>query len=171
MTHGESAPPTLDKLDEAPCLGLHLDPHRDIMAVLKSLKSKLSRKSSMEATKIPIIPNPNYRRCGTKSYLHLMRKYRFNPTKPGPYCLATTVLQTGRPYTNKPIGGRAHARQILQKRNADTNRIGQVDADDVQNDARYLARVGIGTPAQVLSLDFDTASADLLLLYNTSFII
>lgn len=136
----------------------------DIMAVLtslKSLKSKLSRKSTMDTTKIEILPNPNYRKSGPKSYLHLMRKYRFNPTKPGPYFLGTTMQQMGRPYTDKPVGGRVHARQTLQKKNVETDRVAQVDVDDVQNDSRYLAQVGIGTPTQTFNLDFDTGSADL----------
>ncbi|KAJ5172928.1 Peptidase A1 [Penicillium capsulatum] len=131
------------------------------MAVLKFFKSKLGRKPSMEPTKIKMVSNPNYRKSGPKSYLHLMRKYRFNPTKPGPYFLGTVMHQTGRPYTDKPIGGRVYARQTLQKKNADTDRVGQVDTDDVQNDSMYLAQVGIGTPARTFYLHFDTGSADL----------
>lgn len=72
-----------------------------------------------------------------------------------------TMQQTGRQYTDKPVGGRAHLRKVMQKKSADSDQVGQVGADDVQNDAMYLAEVGIGTPAQTLSLDFDTGSADL----------
>jgi hypothetical protein len=70
------------------------------------------------------------------------------------------MQQTGRQFTNKPVGGRAHVRQVLQKKSAD-DQVGQVGADDVQNDAMYLAEVEIGTPSQKLNLDFDTGSADL----------
>lgn len=36
-----------------------------------------------------------------------------------------------------------------------------LQAEDVEQNSLYLATVGIGTPAQKLSLDFDTGSADL----------
>lgn len=134
------------------------------MSVVKFIKSKLCRKSptmSATSTRVKIVPNAQYRKSGTKSYVHAMRKYRFTPTKPGPYFLGTTMVQTGRQYTDKPIGGRVHARQVLRKKVADSDQPGQVGADDVQDDAMYLAQVGIGKPAQNLNLDFDTGSADL----------
>ena len=133
------------------------------MSILKFLKSKLCRKSRTmsAATKIKIVANPHYKRSGTKSYVHMMRKYRFTPTKPGPYFLGKSMHQTGRQYTDKAIGGRVHMHQVLQKKTADTNQVGEVGADDVQNDSMYLAQVGIGSPAQNLNLDFDTGSADL----------
>lgn len=117
--------------------------------------------ASIAKTKVKLVANPHYQKSGTKSYVHAMRKYGFTPTKPGPYTFVTTMQQTGRPYTDKPIGGRVHARRVLQKRSADGGQVGQIGADDVQNDAMYLAEVGIGSPAQMLNLDFDTGSADL----------
>lgn len=51
--------------------------------------------------------------------------------------------------------------QVLQKKSPGTDQVGQVGADDVQNDSMYLADIEIGTPAQKVSLDFDTGSADL----------
>ncbi|KAJ5086810.1 hypothetical protein NUU61_008117 [Penicillium alfredii] len=135
------------------------------MSILKSLKSKISRESP-RATKVPITPNPQYQRSGTKSYVHTMRKYRFRPTKPGPYFLGEGTRETGRPCAAKAIGGHAYMRQVVHKRNADNNRVGEVDAEDVQNDSMYLAQVGIGTPAQTLRLDFDTGSADLWLFFE-----
>lgn len=71
------------------------------------------------------------------------------------------MVQSGRPFTDKPVGGRARLQEVLQKKSADTDEIGQVGADDVQNDSMYLAEIEIGTPAQKLNLDFDTGSADL----------
>ena len=114
------------------------------------------------ASRINLIPNPNYRKSGTKSYLHAMRKYRFHPTKDGPYFFASpAVQQTGRVFTDKAIGGRARIRpQVIQKRFAD-GQIGNVPAEDIQNDTQYLAPVTIGTPPQSLRLDFDSGSADL----------
>ncbi|KAJ5138488.1 uncharacterized protein N7515_003336, partial [Penicillium bovifimosum] len=120
-----------------------------------------SHKPPIMATRIKLIANPRYQKSGTKSYLYAMRKYRFSPTKGGPYFLGTTMKQTGRPFTSKPVGGQARLQQVLQKKSVDSDQFGQVGADDVQNDSMYLAEVGIGTPAQNLNLDFDTGSADL----------
>ncbi|KAI2730384.1 hypothetical protein CBS147332_2236 [Penicillium roqueforti] len=111
--------------------------------------------------RINLIANPHYQKSGTKSYLYAMRKYHFTPTKEGPYFLGTRMVQSGRQYTNKPVGGRARLQQVLQKKDATSDQVGQVSANDVQNDSMYLAQVAIGTPAQTLSLDFDTGSADL----------
>lgn len=71
------------------------------------------------------------------------------------------MVQTGRQFTDKPVGGRARLQQVLQKKDAVSDQVGQVGAHDIQNDSMYLAEVSIGTPAQTLSLDFDTGSADL----------
>lgn len=115
----------------------------------------------MKPTKIPLRTNPHYRKSGTKSYVHLMRKYRFNPTKEGPYFIGGTLEQMGRPYTDQAVGGHAHVQQVLQKKAIDSDQVGKVGTLDVQNDLMYLAEVSIGTPAQIVSLDFDTGSADL----------
>lgn len=112
-------------------------------------------------TKIPLRPNYHYLKSGTKSYVHMMRKYRFNPTKEGPYFMSGTLEQMGRPYTDQPVGGQAHIQQVLQKKTIDSQQIGEVGALDVQNDAMYLAEVSVGKPAQKVQLDFDTGSADL----------
>lgn len=59
------------------------------------------------------------------------------------------------------VGGKAHAQgKRLAKKDASGN-AGDVPAEDSQNDSEYLARVGIGCPAQTLKLDFDTGSSDL----------
>lgn len=50
---------------------------------------------------------------------------------------------------------------MLQVSKDSTGRLGHVAAEDVQNDSEYLAQVEIGTPAQKMSLDFDTGSSDL----------
>ncbi|KAH1297384.1 hypothetical protein KXV81_001124 [Aspergillus fumigatus] len=113
------------------------------------------------ATRIKLLPNPHYRKSGTKSYVHLMRKYRFTPTKGGRYFLSSSLHQTGRQYTHLPVGGRARIQHVLRKRIADTDETSDVGADDVQNDTMYLAPVSIGTPAQTIHLEVDTGSADL----------
>ncbi|KKA21600.1 aspartic endopeptidase [Rasamsonia emersonii CBS 393.64] len=113
------------------------------------------------ASKIKLIANPAYKRNGTKSYVHLLRKYGFNPTLEGPYFHASSVVQQGKfvTATGQAIGGRARVHRRLQKKVGD--QVGDVPAEDVQNDSLYLAQVGIGTPAQNLKLDFDSGSADL----------
>ena len=50
-------------------------------------------------------------------------------------------------------------RRLVKK---DTNgKVGEVSAQDIQNDSEYFAQVNIGTPAQPMNLDFDTGSSDL----------
>lgn len=88
--------------------------------------------------------NPKYQRSGPKSYVFLLNKYKFSPTKPGPYILGGKVQQ-----------------KVLQKRSAPNAQPGDVPAEDQQNDSEYLCPVTIGTPGQTFKLDFDTGSADL----------
>jgi Eukaryotic aspartyl protease len=115
------------------------------------------------ATRIKLTVNPKYQRNGTKSYAHLLRKYRFSPTKDGPFFHGTRLEQQDRyiPFTNCkiPLGGKVRIVSVLQKKEG--GQIGEVSADDIQNDSMYLATVEIGVPAQSLNLDFDTGSADL----------
>ena len=47
--------------------------------------------------------------------------------------------------------------------------VGDVPAEDSQNDSEYLCQVPIGTPAKTFTLDFDTGSADLwVMIYFSS---
>jgi hypothetical protein len=61
------------------------------------------------------------------------------------------------------IGGKTTMTQnVLQKRiDAASRTVGNVGSDDFQTDSLYLSPVSIGTPAQILYLDFDTGSSDL----------
>ncbi|KAI9813595.1 MAG: hypothetical protein M1827_003664 [Pycnora praestabilis] len=112
--------------------------------------------------KVKLVPNKNYQRSGTKSYVHLLRKYQFHPTKEGPYSFVNHVHQQGHHGENHAVGGKAHVQQVMQKKTGSAaDQTGEVSAEDVQNDSEYLAEVAIGTPAQTLNLDFDTGSADL----------
>lgn len=112
-------------------------------------------------TRIIRLPNPKYKRSGPKSYVYLLNKYKFSPTKPGPYVLGGKVQQKGKFGISRLIGGKTHVQRVLQKKSATDARPGDVPAEDQQNDSLYLCPVTIGTPGQTFNLDFDTGSADL----------
>lgn len=124
-----------------------------------NMKQNLSR--------VKLIHNPHYTRSGLKSYVYLLRKYNFAPTLDGPFFIADSVVQQlGKPSLvskfASSVGGRAHVKQhTLMKKDPSSGHTGQVSAEDQQNDSEYLCQVGVGTPAQTLTLDFDTGSSDL----------
>jgi len=109
--------------------------------------------------------NKNYKRNGLKSYAHALQKWNIGPTVDGPYCTINKIEQQGSQSIlrkfNKRIGGRAHVKGHVLAKKDGSGKTGDVPAEDVENNAEYLAHVGIGTPAQTLALDFDTGSADL----------
>ena len=127
--------------------------------------------------RIAVQRSRQYKSSGVKSYVHAMRKYGFNATKPGPYFQAKVFGSQGK---FGAAGGRVRTHYALKKREAtasatgtsqsyskaatseaDDGQVGDVPAEDVQNDSLYLCEVSIGTPAQKLYLDFDTGSSDL----------
>ena len=110
--------------------------------------------------RVKLVHNPKYKRSGPKSYVYLLHKYAFKPTTDGPYCMGNKVNQSWKHRLDRVAGGKANVQMVLQKKST-TGELGEVPAEDQQNDSEYLCPVEIGTPPQIFNLDFDTGSADL----------
>lgn len=108
----------------------------------------LSNTMASDASTLDIVPNPDFQPDGAKTYLQLINKYGFRPTKPNPF---------GTPL-GKPSGGSiqsANSVKTIQSRPV------KVPAKVILYDLQYLCPVTIGTPGKVFNLNFDTGSADL----------
>ena len=136
----------------------------------KSLKKTFSRKSATESpvsmastsklTRVDVVRNPNYKASGPKSYVSLLHKYKFTPTKDGPYIVGQKPHHQGKHGAGQAVGGKTSMQHVLMKKVAG-DQTGDVPAEDSQNDSQYLCPVDIGTPGKTFTLDFDTGSADL----------
>ena len=120
-----------------------------------------------EPETVALVPNPDYKPDGLKTYGYLLGKYGFNPTKPGPY---TTVVRAQAQQLHAQLqvelvapsakSGKSSSGRVLRYKDKH-GRLGEVPAQNVQNNLLYLCPVTIGTPGKVFNLDFDTGSADL----------
>ena len=108
------------------------------------------------------VANPHYTPSGRGAYVKALNKYKFTPTKNGPFFVAEKVRRQGRLGWLKLMFGKGQKERILQKRIKATGKTSSVAADDQQNDSEYLCPVQIGTPAKTFTLDFDTVSCPLL---------
>ncbi|KAK4251729.1 aspartic peptidase domain-containing protein [Corynascus novoguineensis] len=122
----------------------------------------------MALFKVKAAPNEKYKRDGTKSYVSVMNRFGFQPTKPGPYFQKFVASVDGGGATNRPAAPGVkpgHVWKGLFKKLENQEQPEEVTAQDQQNDTEYICEVQIGTAwtaeRQVVKLDFDTGSADL----------
>ncbi|XWW97904.1 hypothetical protein V2A60_005900 [Cordyceps javanica] len=97
--------------------------------------------ASRGLTKVRARPNQNYKRHGTKSYVYLLNRSGFAPTKPGPYRRVSALQQRGLAQSHIAVGGRAAVTSRLAKAlDAEGKQTGEVTAEDQQNDSEYLRK-------------------------------
>ncbi|KAI0971564.1 eukaryotic aspartyl protease [Xylaria arbuscula] len=132
------------------------------MEEIYSTQNKL--KKDLALTKVRAVQNQNYKRHGTRSYVHLLRKYDFEPTRSGPYFRVSRNKQRDLVFDRMKAALRGHSskgRTLVKMSGPEPEaKHGEVTAEDSQNDSLYLCKVSVGSPPQDVMLDFDTGSAD-----------
>lgn len=135
-----------------------------ILRVARFLRMAAANMTTEPLTVVELVPNPNVVRDGLKAYGGMLRKYGFNPTKPGPFMTETVVRPQAQAEMqvagNRVIGGKGKLRRKLVYKDRN-GRIGKVPATSISNDLEWACPVKIGTPAKTYNLIFDTGSADL----------
>ncbi|KAG9190947.1 hypothetical protein G6011_09035 [Alternaria panax] len=104
--------------------------------------------------RISIIPNPACKRAGMNQYASILQKYDFAPTTEGPFQVVDVATKNLKNLF-KPKDKKATT-PVLRK--VEDDKVGQVKAEDQQNDALYTCPVEIGTPPQIINLHFDTGT-------------
>ncbi len=84
------------------------------MEAMLAVQNKL--KLDLGLRKVVATHNKNYKAHGTKSYVSALNKFRFQPTKPGPYTFVDRVQQRGLIGSNIPLGGRIRFERCLVRR-------------------------------------------------------
>lgn len=105
-----------------------------------------------DASTIDVVPNPDFKPDGLKTYLQLVNKYAFTPTKPNPYF--TSVAKPGVGSNTNSASGNG-GKVVINRRPV------KVPAKVILYDLQYLCPVTVGTPGKTFHLNFDTGSADL----------
>ncbi|KAL2023783.1 hypothetical protein VTK56DRAFT_1050 [Thermocarpiscus australiensis] len=126
------------------------------MEAMFQAQTKLCNERGLD--KVRAVPNDNYRRHGTKSYVSALSRYGFQPTKPGPYF---QKFRRASCVSGKAAPGYLSALWTGLFKQTGDDRLAKVTAEDQQNDVEYLCEVSIGSPPQKVLLDFNTGSADL----------
>ncbi|RDI89126.1 hypothetical protein Vi05172_g272 [Venturia inaequalis] len=132
--------------------------------------------SATQQTRVPVYENPHYKKSGIKSYVSLLQKYGFKPTRDGPFFREAsihsdkdgshkkalglndlyTLRKTDHLYRKKPSAALTEDSESCKDASSAS---GRATTDDQQNDSMYLTPVLIGN--QEMILDFDTGSSDL----------
>ncbi|KAL2162605.1 hypothetical protein VTH06DRAFT_6441 [Thermothelomyces fergusii] len=118
----------------------------------------------MALYRVRAVPNQNYRRDGTKSYVSALNRFGFQPTKPGPYFQIFEKSEEAPSMPVAPGVKPGHVWRGLFKKITGQEEPGEVTAEDQQNDSEYLCEVMIGTAwtaeRQIVKMHFDTGSGD-----------
>lgn len=105
-----------------------------------------------ETSTLDIVSNPDFKPNGLQTYLQLVSKYGFRPTKPNPFAnpvTKPTAIVEGISGGDRVVAVKGGPRPV------------RVPAKVVLYDLQYLCPVTVGTPGKVFNLNFDTGSADL----------
>jgi len=125
-----------------------------------AFRTQAKLRQDLSLRRVIAVPNRNYKRHGTKSYVSVLNRFGFRPTKPGPYFKQTVLLFDNWGHIEPEAKPGRYADTLFKKIKGD-DKPGTVTAEDLQNDAEYLCEISIGTGPQKVMLDFDTGSADL----------
>ncbi|CAK7269840.1 hypothetical protein SEPCBS57363_003804 [Sporothrix epigloea] len=129
--------------------------------MLATFQAQQELKAALGLERLKVSVNENFKPNGRKSYVKVMRKFGIKPTLPGPYQMGVRDVREKNIDEKKDENAEQQPVSEGLMKKASDGTLGDVPAEDQENDLEYLCEVFIGTPAQKLKLDFDTGSADL----------